>query len=191
MTKKLSERKHSKVVAEAYLDALHPLSHLTTAQMDYAKRKCLERKSEADAAPEHIKIIRKLGVLDAQRGYTDQDVAALIDAEALVRLEKSKPGAFASSHVSKALNSDKGKNQQNRRGTVYPELDVIANDVLSKPKYKNEFDGWITAAILDVENEYVKRYPYEKFPNVNRPKSQTTIRTRLESLKLAANLRHL
>lgn len=96
MAKKLSQRKHSRLVTDAVSAASDPLSHLTIEERSQVCEEFKELERARANAPEHIKVIRKLGVLDAARGYSDEDVKRLIEAKEVANRERRSPGDFVS-----------------------------------------------------------------------------------------------
>jgi hypothetical protein len=133
MATKTTQRKHSVLVTEAIVEALAPFKHLTTAQLARAIADYKERKAALDAALEHIKVIRHLGVLDANRGFTDADIAQLIKAKELVEREKVQPGEFVSAGVFSAAQAS------NRIGEIHqPERDT--KEIRNKARHLGYFD---------------------------------------------------
>lgn len=94
MVMKLSKRKTSKLVAETYLAAIAPFAGVPAEEIDRDKSELKRQQAAKESAPEIIRVIRKFGVIDALRGYTDADISALIAAEELAAREKRSPGDF-------------------------------------------------------------------------------------------------
>jgi hypothetical protein len=96
MTKKQTEQKHSAVVIEKCLDASAPLEHVTFKQLNRAVEDFKAKEYRRAALPRHIQVIQRLGVIDARRGYTDQDIARYAEARELAERELKAPGDFVS-----------------------------------------------------------------------------------------------
>jgi hypothetical protein len=94
--KKLSQRKHSRLVTEAILAAHTKLDHLSSSERQQAVSEYLLRKEPREAAQEHIKIMLTIGVTGALRGFTDEDLENFIRTEDLARRELRAPGDFVS-----------------------------------------------------------------------------------------------
>lgn len=123
MAKKLTHRKVSKYVAEKNIAAVEPLAHLSKKQLENAKSEVRQKQSEADTVPEHIKVIRRCGVSGAIRGYADDDVARLIEAEELLLLEQSQPEVFVSAKTFSAAQS--ANRREGKREAVIDHDEVI------------------------------------------------------------------
>lgn len=106
MAKKLSERKTSKLVVDTFLKAYEPFKHLSVDEVENAKAEFRRQQLIYESRPEHIKVILKLGVKDAFRGYTDSDLASLIAAEDLADRETRSPGDFVSCKTFSSTQSD-------------------------------------------------------------------------------------
>jgi hypothetical protein len=119
MAKRLKDRKHSRATTEKVMAAHEPLKHLTIEELDAACQDLKLRQQALAAAPEHIKVIRRLGVIDAARGYTDADLAKWIDAEELARRESDDPEDFVFDGSDSAARSDTSSKQRNRRGPKF------------------------------------------------------------------------
>lgn len=123
-------RKHSVVVAEIYEAALGPLDHLNPDDLKEAVR---AYQAKQESTPEHIKVIQRLGILDAMRGYTDDDIARYLAARELAKRELSDPSDFLSQRTESAAQSERAAGPRKRSNSDYVEIwDYVA------PKFRRE-----------------------------------------------------
>jgi hypothetical protein len=122
MTTKLTKRKQSKVLVERYQDAADKLGTISQVDLSAEKSDYLARMERNNSLPDHIKVIRRLGILDAERGHTDGDLAALIDAESLLQRERNHGGDFVTS------GSFSAAQKSNRQGEPRGESDDYPSD---------------------------------------------------------------
>ncbi len=101
------------------------LGALSQEELAAAKAEFLARMERNNALPDHIKVIRRLGILDAEREYTDGDLADLIDAESLLQREKDHPGDFVTS------GSFSAAQESNRQGEPRGESDDYPSDEIN------------------------------------------------------------
>jgi hypothetical protein len=117
MVKKLSQRQVSVFVAEKFAEAIKPFERMSAEQRERAILDYLARKAESEAVPEHIKLIRRIGIgtADPLPEYDDDDVRKLIEARKLIERDRRSPGDF----VSKATFAAGVANGEGRQPSTY------------------------------------------------------------------------
>ena len=136
MAKRLSQKEHSRLVTDAVSSAEEQLSHLTLEEKLQACDEYIERQRMLDSQPALIKHIRKYGVIDAIRGYTDEDVKAWAKAKELVDRELRAPGDFVSKRSFAAGQANaNGKSEAYDRDEIRQEARRIGYFDLKKGKH--------------------------------------------------------
>lgn len=122
MTKKLTERKHSIALAELFEEAFAQLKHLPREELDKAIAERKEKSEKSASLPKHIRVIQRLGVIDAARGFTDQDIDNFIQAQELAARELKNPRDFVSKGSTSAKQSTIASEPRNRKNDDYVEI---------------------------------------------------------------------
>ena len=119
MSKKTTKRKQSRVVVETYLQALEPISHLSEEERESAIKTLLQKKKEYASLPALNQHIIKVGIIDAKRGYTDDDIQRFHDAQQLASRELSTPNDFVSEGTNSAIQKKRAQAPRIRKNDDY------------------------------------------------------------------------
>ncbi|MBP8034830.1 MAG: hypothetical protein KAY62_00125 [Burkholderiaceae bacterium] len=122
MSKKTTKRKQSRVVVETYLQALEPISHLSEEERESAIKTLLQKKREYASLPALNQHIIKVGIIDAKRGYTDDDIQRFHDAQQLASRELSTPNDFVSEGTNSAIQKKRAQAPRIRKNDDYREI---------------------------------------------------------------------
>lgn len=122
MSKKTTKRKQSRVVVETYLQALEPISHLSEEERESAIKTLLQRKKEYASLPALNQHIIKVGIIDAKRGYTDDDIQRFHDAQQLASRELSTPNDFVSEGTNSVIQKSRAQAPRARKNDDYIEI---------------------------------------------------------------------
>ena len=122
MSKKTTKRKQSRVAVETYLQALEPIFHLSEEERESAIKTLLQRKKEYASLPALNQHIIKVGIIDAKRGYTDDDIQRFHDAQQLAAREISDPDAFVSEGTNSAIQKKRAQAPRIRKNDDYREI---------------------------------------------------------------------
>lgn len=174
MSKKLSERGHSRFVAEQMVRAYAPFEGLSMEAIDAALQQHLARKQSAVVA-----VIQRhgvIGTLQQPRRFCDADLEALQRARELALTEVERPQSFVSRHSERATRSDQAKHQIKRRGTSFDGLDELVQEVIGRKKYATRYLGWIGSAVAEVRSSWKSSGRGSRCP------SETTVRERIEKV---------
>jgi len=123
-SKKTTQRRTSRLVADEYLRARDALSHLSPEKLAEAEAEFERSEAAAASAPEHVRVIRTLGVLGALRGHTDDQIARLVRAKRMARRELERPddfvsaGAFAAAQRANATGSSRPESDDYSRAEI-------------------------------------------------------------------------
>lgn len=141
MAKKLTERKHSIVVAEIYEAAYAPLKHLPEEMLRQAVDAFNGKAERMASLPDHIQVIARLGVIDVMRGYTDDDIARYIDARELAGRELKSPSDFVSKGSTAAMQSTIATGPRNRKNIDYEDIwDYVKPKLRRNEKWESILD---------------------------------------------------
>ena len=122
MTKKITKRKQSPVVVETYLQALAPISHLSEEERESAIEAFLQKKQQQASLPALNQHILKVGIIDAKRGCTDDDIQRIHDAQQLATREISNPDAFVSEGTNSVIQKKRAQAPRSRKNDDYREI---------------------------------------------------------------------
>ena len=122
MTNKTTKRKQSLVVVETYLQALTPISHLSDDERESAVKTLLRKKELQASLPALNRHILKVGIVDAKRGYTDNDIERFHAAQQLAAQENSNPEAFVSDGANSAIQKKRAQAPRIRKNDDYREI---------------------------------------------------------------------
>lgn len=144
MTKKLTERKHSIVVAENYEAAYAPLKHLPEEMLRHAVAEFKANAERRGSLPDHIQVIRRLGVIDGMRGYSVEEIARYIDARELAERELKVPSDFVSKGATAVKQSTISKGPRNRKNIDYEDIWDYVNPKLQR---NEKWEGILADAV--------------------------------------------
>jgi hypothetical protein len=122
MSKKTTKRKQSRVVVETYLQAIEPISHLSEEERESAIKTLLQKKKEYASLPALNQHIIKVGIIDAKRGCTDDDIQRFHDAQQLASRELSTPNDFVSEGTNSAIQKKRAQAPRIRKNDDYREI---------------------------------------------------------------------
>jgi hypothetical protein len=122
MTKKITKRKQSPVVVETYFQALAPISHLSEEERESAIKTLLQKKKEHASLPALNQHIIKVGIIDAKRGYTNDDIRRFHEAQQLATREISNPDAFVSEGTNSVIQKKRAQAPRARKNDDYREI---------------------------------------------------------------------
>ncbi len=122
MTKKSTSRKQSSVVTELYLNALAPISHLSEAERESAIKEMLRKEQINKSLPALNQHILKVGVIDAAKGYTAEDLKRFHDAQMLATRELLSPNDFVSEGSNSITQKKRAQAPRNRKNEDYREI---------------------------------------------------------------------
>jgi hypothetical protein len=122
MSKKTTKRKQSIVVVETYLQALAPISHLSEGERESAIKPLLQAKMAHASLPALNQHIIKVGIIDANRGYTNDDIRRFHDAQQLATREISNPDAFVSEGTNSVIQKSRAQSSRVRKNDDYKEI---------------------------------------------------------------------
>jgi hypothetical protein len=122
MTKKSTNRKQSSVVTELYLNALAPISHLSEEERESAIKKMLRKEQINKSLPALNQHILKVGVIDAAKGYTTEDLKRFHDAQTLATRELLSPNDFVSEGSNSVIQKKRAQTPRIRKNEDYKEI---------------------------------------------------------------------
>ena len=122
MTKKSTNRKQSSVVTELYLNALAPISHLSDQERESAIKEMLRKEQVNKSLPALNQHILKVGVIDAMKGYTAEDLKGFHDAQTLATRELLSPNDFVSEGSNSITQQKRAQAPRNRSNEDYKEI---------------------------------------------------------------------
>jgi hypothetical protein len=131
-----TKRKTSKFVADKVLDAWEPLRRADPDAVAAAVASYREQIQANAEVPIHIQIIRRFGanIADAERGFTDAEIAAYAEAQDLARREMERPEDFQSEHQAKSFGRQGGAPAVHKNEEIKSIIkDVLDNHHGNKP----------------------------------------------------------
>ena len=155
MSKQATKRKQSPVVVETYLQALTPISHLSKEERKSAIEAMLHEKKAQTSLPALNQHIIKVGIIDAQRGYTNDDIQRFHEAQQLAGREISNPDAFVSERTNSTIQKKRAQAPRIRKNDDYREIWDYA-----KPKIRRDepiSNIWIDAVEFFSHRGFNKR----------------------------------
>jgi len=138
MTKKSTSRKQSSVVTELYLNALAPISHLSEAERESAIKEMLRKEQINKSLPALNQHILKVGVIDAAKGYTAEDLKRFHDTQMLATRELLSPNDFVSEGSNSITQKKRAQAPRNRKNEDYREIwDYVRGKIRRKELLKS------------------------------------------------------
>lgn len=134
MTK--AKRETSMLATEKVQEAWEPLRHADPAAVEAAIALHREQTNAATPVPEHIRIIQRLGIKDAARGFNDTEIATYVEAMELAERERSHPEDFISRGVAVAFGRQGGVSAIHDNEAVKATIREILRDHQGPKKLK-------------------------------------------------------